>query len=344
MKALPVSLTCLFGLLAGFPIGRWFQSHAPADISHPASTETPTLGKSSTPSSRPLLNPTRSLHGKIARMLNDLADHRPGTMRHLITACQGDPGQLWLLSDLALTTDPAGFITALEKGVPGSAPKTEIGRSFAARWAKLDADAAFKTCHALPGPNGDNLSPQALETMAKKDPGAALRLLAAHPEANLNFDGLARTLVLNPGVFDQVKSLPQGMAKMRLISSLNHMASSLPPEAAFALVLEDRSASPLFRFDYISIAMIQKDPQAAQEWLLANPSHPAAASMARIMGWHLLQTDPAAAVTWTAAHLSGPIRTDTLEKAAKALETTDPTAAEAARQLLPSSFKFNGNP
>jgi hypothetical protein len=134
------------------------------------------------------------------------------------------------------------------------------------------------------------------------------------------------------------------MAKMRLISSLNHMASSLPPEAAFALVLEDRSASPLFRFDYISIAMIQKDPQAAQEWLLANPSHPAAASMARIMGWHLLQTDPAAAVTWTAAHLSGPIRTDTLEKAAKALETTDPTAAEAARQLLPSSFKFNGNP
>jgi len=57
------------------------------------------------------------------------------------------------------------------------------------------------------------------------------------------------------------------------------------------------------------------------------------------VGAALITKDPAAAVAWAQENLSGFARTNTIQKAAGNLESKDPAAAEAARALLPESYK-----
>ena len=133
-----------------------------------------------------------------------------------------------------------------------------------------------------------------------------------------------------------LRALPTSMGKCGLIENL---ATDLPPDQAFALILEDRNSNPGFGLPGIAQAMMQKEPEAAQEWLAAHPDHPAATFLSRQIADHLINTAPAEAVEWITSQLSGIRRTKALERAAGALQKTDPAADEAARNLLPGSFK-----
>ena len=341
MKRFPFSITCLAGLLAGVALGRNVGAGAPAKASTaPPATAAPTAKPGPRPDLLTSLKKTPGLRGKTALMLGALSDGHPGDMRHLVEAAGSDIGQLLMLSDIALPTDPAGFIKAITKNAGLLDGRDVIAQNFAEQWAKADFDAAFATSRELPYPVGAWLGGVVLETRFATDPTAALKLAVAHSGLRLNWDN-THLIPATPENLDLVRALPPSMGKAAMIKAIS---ADLPPDQAFALVLEDRHSNPLNGIGKVSQAMYKNDPQAAQTWVLANPDHPAATQLSRQISNHLIMINPAAAVEWAASHLSGSIRTSVLKKAAEALQKTDPAAAEAARALLPEAFKASGKP
>jgi hypothetical protein len=341
MKRFPLTVTCLAGLLAGLLIGRNAGVGAPAN---PSLATPPTAAPAAKPRPTPdlltTLKKTPGLRGKTALMLGALSDGHPGDMRHLVAAAGTDFNQLSLLADLALQTDPAGFIAALSQQLPGEDYTGTLAFDFTQRWAKADFAAAFRTCRSLPGFAGTWLGGVVVETLFATDPTAALKLAVAHPGLRLNNDNTHRIPAIPENV-DLVRALPPSMGKAAMIKALS---ADLPPDQAFALVLEDRHSNPIHGIAKVSQQMIKNDPQAAQTWVLANPDHPAATQLSRHISDHLIKTNPAVAVEWAASHLSGAHRINALKKAAEALQKTDPAAAAAARALLPEAFKASGKP
>ena len=341
MKRFPWTVTCLAGLLAGLLIGR---NVGAGTSTNPSLATPPKAVPTAKPRPRPdlltTLKKAPGLRRKTALMLGALTDGQPGDIRHLVAATGKDFNQLSLLADLALQTDPAGFIAALSQQLPSKDYTGTLAFDFTQRWAKADFAAAFRTCRSLPGFAGAWLGGVVLETQFSTDPTAALKLAVAHSGLRLNWDNTHR-IPATPENVDLVRALPPSMGKAAMIEALS---TDLPPDQAFALVLEDRHSNPINGIAKVSQAMIENDPQAAQTWVLANPDHPAAAQLARRVGEHLVKTNPAAAVEWAASHLSGPNRTRALEKAADSLQKTDPAAADAVRALLPEAFKASGKP
>lgn len=341
MKRFPWTVTCLAGLLAGLFIGR----KAGVGASTNPSLATPTTAApAAKPRPRPdlltTLKKTPGLRGKTALMLGALSEGHPGDMRHLVAAAGKDFNQLSLLADLALQTDPAGFIAALSQQLPAEDYTGTLAYDFTQRWAKADFSAAFRTCHSLPGFAGALLGGAVLEPLFATDPTAALKVAVTHPGLRLDWNSKHK-IPATPENMELVRALPPSIGKGALIASLS---ANLPPDQAFALVFEDRRSNPMNGLALVSQAMVKNDPQASQAWVLANPDHPAAAQLSRRVGEHLVKTNPAAAVEWASSHLSGPNRTSALEKAASALQKNDPAAADAARALLPEAFKTSGKP
>ena len=341
MKRFPLTVTCLAGLLAGLLIGR----NAGAGTSTNPSLATPTPAA---PASKPrpksdlliTLKKTAGLRSKTALMLGALSDGHPGDMRHLVAAAGKDFNQLSLLSDLALQTDPAGFITALSQQLPAEDSTSSLAYDFTQRWAKADFAESFRTCRSLSGFAGAWLGGVVLQTQFDTDPTAALKLAVTHPELRLDWNSTHK-IPATPENVDLIRAIPPSIGKAALIEALS---AGLTPQQAFALVLEDRYSNPIFGIAKVSQAMVKNDPQASQAWVLANPDHPAATRLAGRISDHLIKTDAAAAVEWAASHLSGANRTNALKKAAEALQKADPAAADAARALLPEAFKASGKP
>ncbi|MES2467323.1 MAG: hypothetical protein V4675_08490 [Verrucomicrobiota bacterium] len=339
MKRFPLTVTCLAGLLAGLLIGR----NAGAGTSTNPSLATPTTAA---PTAKPrpdlltTLKKTPGLRGKTALMLGALSEGHPGDMRHLVAAAGKDFNQLSLLADLALQTDPAGFIAALSQQLPSEDYTGTLAFDFTQRWAKADFAAAFRTCRSLPGFAGAWLGGVVLQTQFDTDPTATLKLAATHPGLRLDWSSKHKIPATSENM-ELVRALPPSIGKAALIEALS---ASLTPQQAFALVLEDRYSNPIFGIAKVSQAMVKNDPLASQAWVLANPDHPAATRLAGRISDHLIKTDAAAAVEWATSHLSGANRTNALKKAAEALQKTDPAAADAARALLPEAFKASGKP
>ena len=152
MKRFPLSITCLVGLLAGVGIGRNAGARTSKDPSLASHTRAAPAAKSKPrPDLLTTLKKTPGLRRKTALMLGALSDGHPGDMRHLVAAAGKDFNQLSLLADLALQTDPAGFITALSQRLPSEDSTSPLALDFTQRWAKADFATAFLTCRSLPG-------------------------------------------------------------------------------------------------------------------------------------------------------------------------------------------------
>src|SRR6188768_3166698 len=119
MKHFPVTITCLAGLLTGLLIGR---IAGPGTATNPKLATLTKAASAANPRPKPdlltTLKKTPGLRGKTALMLGALSEGHPGDMRHLVAAAGKDFNQLSLLADLALQTDPAGFISALSQQLP----------------------------------------------------------------------------------------------------------------------------------------------------------------------------------------------------------------------------------
>lgn len=261
-------------------------------------------------------------------------------MAQLVEAAGKDYNQLSFLAGIALHTDPGGFIRALAGKLGNDDRVGIVAHDFAIKWGQADFSAAFQTCHKLPYPTGSWLGGGVLDTHMANDPTTALKLAVAHPDVRFTWNN-EHTIPATRENIDLVRALPASMGKFAMIKAL---CDSLPPDAALAMVFEDRDSNPLYGVFRVAEGIVKKDPQAAEQWILANPDHPARHPMARRLSDHLIKTDPAAAVAWATQHLSGSSRTRTLEKAADALQKTDPAAAAAARELLPAAFKARGKP
>ncbi len=339
MKRFPWTVTCLAGLLAGLFIGRNVEAGTSTNPSLATpTTAAPTAKPKPRPDLRTTLKKAPSLRRKTALMLGALTDGQPGDMRQLVAATGKDFNQLSLLADLALQTDPAGFIAALSNQLPAEDYTGTLAYDFTQRWAKADYTAAFHTCRSLSGFAGAWLGGVVLQTQFDTDPTAALKLAVTHPGLRLDWSSKHK-IPATPENMELVRALPPSIGKAALIESLS---AGLTPQQSFALVLEDRYSNPIFGIAKVSQAMVKNDPQASQAWVLANPDHPAATRLAGRISDHLIKTDAAAAVEWAVSHLSGANRTNALKKAAEALQKTDPAAADAARALLPEAFKASG--
>ena len=344
MKPVWISLTCFTALGTGVLLGR--HAAVPASSgSLPAGAARPAgLGAAATPQPVPdlltYLKQTSGIRKKTTLMLKHLAKGQPGNISQLVEAAGNDASQLLMLSDIALHTDPAGFVIALFKNAGTEGPQDVVARNFAEKWAKTDFNAAFQTCRALPSPIGSWVGGVVLETRMATDPTAALKLAVAHPELRFNWNNDHKIPATLENV-ELVRALPPSMGKFAMIKALS---ASMPVDQALAMVYEDRQANPLYGAFRVSEAIVEKDPTAAQQWVIANPDHPARSQMARRFGDHLIKTNPTAAVDWATNHISGTSRTRALEKAAAALQKTDPAAAAAARALLPEAFKAAGKP
>ncbi|MDB6069560.1 MAG: hypothetical protein JWL81_731 [Verrucomicrobiales bacterium] len=273
-------------------------------------------------------------------MLATLATNRPGDLRQLIEAAAGDPGQLSLLADLALETQPAVFLTTLGGKFPAQNAHASIFENFVKRWARKDFDTAFRTALSLPSIVGAWAGGTALETRMETDPTGALQIALAHPGVRFNsFNEL--TIPGTPENLELVGALPPSLGKHAMIKAISR---NLTIDQAMSLTSGGREGLPVYGAYRVAEAFMEKDPQAARDWMDANPDHPAFPVMARRYGEELLKADPAAAAAWATAHLSGSPRNRILEKAAKALEKSDPAGAQAARDLLPEAFKTGGKP
>ena len=344
MKPFWISLAYLTALLTGVFLGRYsaapsFSASPPGSAARPVGSGAPAKPQPA-PNLITQLKQTPGIRKKTTLMLSHLAKGQNGTMHQLVEAAGNDFGQLLMLSDIALHTDPSGFIKAIIINAGTEGPQEAVANNFAEQWAKADFDAAFETCRSLPHPIGGWLGGTALGQFFGKDPTAALKLAAAYPGLNLTWADQQK-LPATPENLALVRGLPPGFSKAAMIKAIS---ANLSPDEAFALVLEDRHSGAQLGILKASMAMIEKDPQAAQEWVLVHPDHPATAQLSRSVGKHLIETSPTAAVEWATTHLSGSSRTRTLEEAAEALQETDPAAADAARALLPEAFKASGKP
>lgn len=337
MKYLWISLTCAAALITGVFLGRYhaapFAGKAAAgSASRPGG---PKAHANPTPDLVTQLKQTSSQRKKTAVILNALANGGSGGMRQLVEAAGKDFNELSLLAEIARHINPAEFTKELARELSHDDFRDQLAFDFVRDWAKTDFATAFRTCSALPSFSGRWLGGAVLETQFATDPTTVLKMAVANPELRLSW-GNENKIPATPENVDLVRALPPSMGKFGLIENL---ATDLPPDQAYALILEDRNSNPGFGLPRIAQAMMQKDPQAAQEWLAAHPDHPAATFLSRRIADHLINTAPAEAVEWITSQLSGIRRTKALERAAAALQKTDPAAAEAARNLLPGSFK-----
>ncbi len=341
MKRLPLLVACLTGLLAGIAFSLHGGTGASATASRVAPNVTAPPPRSGThPDLVASLKKTPDLRGKTALMLGALSKGLHSDMASLVEAAGSDISQLLVLSDIALATTPAPFMTEIAKYARSNDGRDVVASRFAENWAKADFHAAFATSLEIPSPVGGWIGGVMLESLVATDPTAALKLAVAHPGLRLPWDQ-THPIPATPENLDLIRALPPTAGKATMIEGIS---SNLEPDQAFALAIEDRGSNPLYGFLKVSRAMIKKDPRAAQAWCLANQDHPAAAQLARQISLHLVETNPAAAVDWAASHLSGSNRTSALTKAADALEASDPSSAKAARALLPEAFKTHGEP
>ncbi len=344
MRPVLISLTCFSALAAGVFIGRRAASPAASlpsagSAARPGGTGAPVAPPSA---ADPItqLKQTSNIRRKTALMLDLISKGQAGNMRELVKAAGNDHHQLRLLSDFALHSDPAGFLTAIAEDAGSLNFRDLVAQDFAKRWGEADFDTAFATSRNLPYPLRRWLGGVVLETRFASDPTAALKLAIANPDLRFGWNNDFK-IPATPDNVELVRALPPSMGKFAMIKALS---ADLPVDQALAMVYEDRHSNPLLGSDRISQAMMEKSPQDVQEWVVANPEHPARYQMARRFGEYLVRTNPAAAVEWATTHLSGPLRTSTLEKAASALQENDPAAADAARDLLPQAFKSSGKP
>lgn len=344
MKVARVLFTCLAALAAGLFIGRQ-SAPPPATVAPVASTAPAGQGGNAPPPSgaNDLLSrwkKTPGDRGKARLMLAALATNRPGDLRQLIEAAAGDPTQLSLLADLALNTQPAVFLTTLGGKFFSQNKHASIFENFVKRWARKDFDTAFRTAVSLPFAVGGWTGGMALETRMETDPTGALRIAQAHPGVRFNsFNDL--NIPGTPENLELVRALSPSLGKHAMIKAIS---KNLTMDQAMSLTSGGRESIPVYGASKVAEVFMEKDPQAARDWMDAHPDHQAFPVMARRYGEELLKTDPAAAATWATAHLSGSPRNRILEKAAKALEKADPAAAQAARDLLPEAFKTNAKP
>ena len=339
MKPAWLSLTCFTALVTGVLIGRHsFAIPSSRSLAGSAARPGGPGASAKSPPAPNLITQLKQPSGirrKTTLMLSHLANGGNATMRQFVEAAGNDVGQLLRISDIALHTDPAGFMKTITKKTESLNAWDTLAVNFAKKWAKADFNAAFATSRDLPYPVGSWMGGIVLETRLATDPTSALKLAVAHPELRFQWNNDLQ-IPASPENVELVRALPPSMGKFAMITALS---DSLPMDQTLALVYEDNHTNPYYGAYRVSEAMIKKDPQEVQEWVLVNPDHPARSHMARRVGDHLIKTNPAAAVEWATTHLSGMHRTKAMEKAAAALQKTDPAAADAARALLPASFK-----
>ena len=344
MKTVWMSITCLAALLAGAVIGR----QTVAGPSGPSGSEVPPgrAGKAAaaTTAAAPDLpsafKAAATQRGKMLIMLNALEARSSRNMPQLVDAMSNDYYQLSMLADLAIHTNPAGFMKALIHRKPGEDAVGYMAWNFAERWGKIDFPGAFETCLNFPQPSGGFLAGTVLQTRFADDPTEALKTAAQHPELRFAWSNSFNIPATSVNL-DLIRALPPSMGKAAMIEAIS---KNLEPDAAYALVLQDRSFNSGYGLPKASKSLVEKDPEAAREWILSHQGHPATSQFAYAYGDHLLRKDPAAAAEWAASQLSGSRRTSILEKAAKELESKDPAAAEGVRALLPSAIKSADKP
>ena len=320
MKPAWTALICLPALLTGVLLGRYLTppalSGTPSRSADGLGGPLPSPKADAVSEITPQFKQTSGLRSRTALTLSALANGRSGSMAQLVEAAGRDYNQLTFLAGLALHTDPGGFIRALAGKLGNDDRVGTVAHEFAIKWGQTDFSAAFQTFHKLPHPTGSWLGGQVLDTHIAIDPTAALKLAVAHPDVRFNWNN-GHTIPATRENIDLVRALPPSMGKFDMIKALS---DSLPPDEALAMVFEDRESNPSYALFRVAEGIVKKDPQAAEQWILANPDHPAHSQMARRLGEHLLNTDPAAAVAWATQHLSGFSRTRTLEKAADTLQ------------------------
>lgn len=273
-------------------------------------------------------------------MLNALDGVSSRNMQQLVDAVSNDYYQLSMLADLAIHTNLGAFMKSLIHKKPGENAVGYMAWNFVERWGKIDFPAAFETCRNFPQPIGGFLAGTVLQTQFANDPTEALKIAAQHPELRFTWSN-SFNIPATSSNLDLIRALPPSMGKAAMIEAIS---KNLGPDDAFDLVLEDRSFNPSYGLPKAAKGLVEKDPEVAREWILANPDHAATSQFAYTYGHQLLRKDPAAAAEWAATQLSGERRTRLLENAVKELDSKDPAAAEAVRALLPSAIKSVSKP
>jgi hypothetical protein len=204
------------------------------------------------------------------------------------------------------------------------------------RWAKSQPDAAWNAAEKFTGTLRRGVLSELAHERVSQDPKEGLEFLLSHP--GIAPSGSATSLEGRRDLVPLIQQLPDGFGKLQ---SLKDALKGVPLTEALATV----GQAPDFSTTNARRGLLRAAAKTSLDEVIAfhqqaTGSDRYAAALA--VGDALLLKDPAAAIEWARANLSGSVRNGTINTAAKALQSQDPAAAEAARALLPESFKSGG--
>jgi hypothetical protein len=338
MRRFPYALLCLLCGLAGAALGRfvWVDAESPGrrvpSAVQPPNTSPKGGGKT--------LGRVRSGPRFTALALAMAARGETGRLAELIEACAHDPEALEQLAAIWSQTDPAAFALALahSKAIKGSGREEchMVLTGMMSRWARQQPDDAWNAAEKFPPQlRRFMLSQVALDRVAK-DPKEGLEFILRHP--GIVPAGPTQSLDGRRDLVPLLQQLPDGFARFQCLKSA---LKGVPIAEALAAVPHSVEESNT----YARRALLSEAAKAAVDDVIAFHQQAAGAdryAAAQVVGQVLVTKDPAAAVEWSRANLSGDMRNAIIRKAAENLQSKNPAAAEAARALLPESFRQSG--
>jgi len=339
MKRAAFILLCLVCAAAGLALGRyaWAAPVEDAPVMRPSFVTHPSR-KSPAPDIEAALAELRSGPRRAALLLSLAARGDRSQLPALIEASAHDAHALQLLSDLWMHADPAAFIKALAASKAMQGVHRE--KCALALWSVLEhmgkksPDDAWSLAETLPG----TLRRMGLsELMGKRieaDPRAGLEFLKAHPAVTPGFVNTAK-IRISPELLPLIQSIPDCPVKWQL---LRESLEELPLAEALTHLEGDQGYGVVMTRSSLIRLAVKKSLDDVMAFH-ATATGPNRAFAAQFISHELLDKDPAAAVTWAQEHLYGSARTATIKRAAENLQAKDPAAAEAARALLPESYR-----
>ena len=165
------------------------------------------------------------------------------------------------------------------------------------------------------------------------DPKAGLEFVLRHPGTALPH--FSKKLENGAALLPLIRQLPDSAGKLHIFT---RALSGLPVAEAMAALGDPTENST----ENARSGILRNAAKLNVEEVIAWHAQATGRSRyiaAQVIGEVLITKDPAAALEWAKEHLSGFSRMNTIKKAAEALSSKDPAAAEAARALLPESFK-----
>jgi hypothetical protein len=249
-----------------------------------------------------------------------------------------DPMSFELLADIWLKVNPAALVAAMagSQAMEGSQRKrlSDLLVKTISRWSLTDEEAAWKSADMLSGSLRDRVRGQLARERVARDPqkGLAFVLQKRAVPVFISENVIPEN---SPQLLPAIRQLPDCDAKSK---ALYRAVAGMPLKEALSELGSPREQATIKAREVVLTMAAKKsldEVKAFHQQASGSARYAAASAIADALKY----TDPAAAVEWARVNLSGPAREQTIQAAVGELKSIDPEKAEAARALLPESYK-----